>query len=66
MATLYGTICDSCSMAGEDEAEGFGLEEDDIVQVVLMDMGGDIADHICDATETDGEVKCACSCRKRS
>lgn len=48
--------CDSCLTAAYDEgAEGF---EDQALAL----MGGDIADHLCDETETDGEIRCDCTC----
>lgn len=58
-------LCDSCLQAGEDEAQGFGLDNDQIVETVLLELGADIADHICDEVETDGEIKCSCACRRR-
>jgi hypothetical protein len=54
-------ICDSCIMALEDE--GFGeLEED--VGLLLTTLGADIADHLCDAIESDGEIECRCACKR--
>lgn len=53
-------ICDSCRMAFEDE----GCDED-MLAVGALDLGADIPDHICDSTETDGEVECSCPCTSR-
>lgn len=64
-ATLYGTICDSCSQAGYEEAAGLGLDDLDIAATVLLEMGADIADHLCDETESEGEIRCECACRRR-
>ena len=55
------TVCDSCVMALEDETFG-ELEED--VELLLTSLGGDIADHICDAIESEGEIDCRCACAR--
>ena len=50
-------ICESCIEAATEEGAG-GFEEE-----ALMLMGDDIADHLCDEIETDGEVRCSCPCK---
>jgi hypothetical protein len=44
--------------------EEFGFDEEKI----MREMGADIADHLCDEMESDGDIQCACAChpRKRS
>ena len=52
------SYCDSCVDAAiEDGAEGFEEE-------ALAIMGEEIADHLCDEIETDGEIRCACLCKR--
>lgn len=62
------TVCDSCVMALEDETFGelerVATTEED-VELLLTSLGGDIADHICDAIETKGEIDCRCACARR-
>ena len=60
MTTKMYPICDSCFMAAEDEGVPEGEEE-----MVMMSMGGELADHLCDQIESDGAIKCACSCHPR-
>ena len=51
-------LCERCLEAAEEEgAEGFEEE-------ALELMGEDIADHICDEIETDGELQCSCPCAR--
>ena len=55
-------LCDSCLDAGDDE---FGLNTDlfyDELDIVLREFGGELADHLCDELETDGEIRCGCGC----
>ena len=52
--------CDSCLDAVREEGAA-----DDIAEECLSLMGEDIADHLCDKTESDGEVSCACPCTDR-
>ena len=57
--TIGANYCDSCTNAAWDEV-GFEPEDWEIM-VMLEEMGGDIADHSCDSTES-GEF-CGCACR---
>lgn len=49
-------FCESCLEAAEEEGAA-GFEEE-----ALELMGEDIADHLCDEIETDGEIVCSCPC----
>ena len=53
-------ICDSCFMVAEDVGVPPGEEER-----VMMSLGGEVADHLCDQIESNGDIKCACSCHMR-
>ncbi len=50
--------CESCIDAAIEEGAG-----DDIAAECLALMGEDIADHLCDEIETEGEVVCGCPCK---
>lgn len=52
--------CESCLEAVIEEGAG-----DDIAEECLELMGEDIADHLCDEVETEGEVVCGCPCKPR-
>ena len=59
MTQTPNTYCDSCLDAAQDEA---GFELDDFsIGAILGDMGADIADHLCDTTETGAPCACACN-----
>lgn len=52
------TYCDSCIQAAGDEgADGFEEE-------ALAELGAEIADHLCDKRESEGEVPCDCPCNR--
>ena len=53
-------LCDSCLNAADDESI-YPLEDDEYA-TVLREFGGEIADHLCDEIETDGEIRCGCGC----
>jgi hypothetical protein len=57
------TVCDSCIEALEEEGAPEGAEAQ-----MAVEMGADIADHLCDEIESDGDIRCTCAChpRKRS
>ena len=50
------TYCDSCIDAAAEE-EAFGIDG----SLILASMSELLPDHLCDAIETDGEIKCACN-----
>lgn len=52
------SYCDSCVDAATEDGAG-GIEEE-----ALALMGEDMADHLCDEIETDGEIRCACPCKR--
>ena len=56
-------VCDSCLMIAEEEGVPEGEES-----MVMREMGSEVADHLCDQIESDGDIQCACAChpRKRS
>ena len=60
--TVNKQVCDGCMEAIEEESDGFGLDEDGMMEA-LVSLGGDIADHICDRVE-DSSIKCICGCRR--
>ena len=54
-------FCDSCKNAAHDEA---GFDIDPLTEeLLLLDMGADIADHLCDQDET--AQPCLCACNRR-
>ena len=52
-------ICDSCLDAAHDEGV-----DDDIAELAMLELGADMADHLCDAVESGGAIKCLCPCRR--
>ena len=52
-------ICDSCFDAVQEDAGD--IDQATILHIAL-DLGADIPDHICEQTESDGEVRCDCGC----
>ena len=52
---IMNTYCDSCIDAAAEE-EAFGIDG----SMILASMSELLTDHLCDAIETDGEVKCSC------
>ena len=60
MTTTKNAYCDSCTEAANNEA-GYELDPFSIA-MLLGDLGADIADHLCDETES-GET-CACACNR--
>ena len=55
------TVCDSCI----NEAYDRGFEGYLTQAHCMVEFGLDMADHLCDEVETDGEIKCQCGCRTR-
>lgn len=55
-------VCGSCLGAAEEE----GLPDRESQELVMVEMGADIADHLCDATEApDLDLRCSCACQRR-
>lgn len=54
------SVCSSCLAAAEEE----GAPDRQSQELVMVEMGADIADHLCDAREApDLKLYCACACR---
>lgn len=53
-------VCDSCIEAFLEE----GIGDDFPIDQLPLDMGADIADHLCDKRETHGEIDCDCACNR--
>lgn len=51
------TVCDSCLEAFAEE----GADEE-LVEAGALELGADIADHLCDWWQREGEVDCDCPC----
>lgn len=59
MVTKVKYVCDSCIEAAQEEA--FGEDDTEVLRMLCLEMGADIADHDC-----DGEgCKCACQTERR-
>ena len=59
-------VCDSCLDAAYDEAGSLFDDEDGTpAEEICLTLGADIADHLCDEIETQGEVRCDCACKQR-
>ena len=54
---MANLVCETCIEALEEE----GCPEGEEARMA-MDMGADIADHLCDQIESGGEVRCRCAC----
>ena len=55
-------VCDSCTMAAEDDGVARGLISD----AVMIALGADMADHLCDEIESGGDIRCSCACHPSS
>lgn len=63
-------ICDSCFSGMQDYMEELGFpdlsEDDSQVRFMCVEMGAEIADHICDSVEDPGKwCDCACAAQRR-
>ena len=54
---LNAPVCDSCTNAAHDEGAGA------IAELLMLELGADMADHLCDEVETGGQIVCGCACR---
>ena len=54
-------ICDSCTMAAEEDGV-----PDLVSDAVMIALGADMADHLCDEIESGGDIRCSCACHSRS
>lgn len=60
-------VCESClEVADEEVAPDISSVRE--MSSLMIDMGAELADHLCDQIESDGDIQCACAChpRKRS
>ena len=55
-------VCGSCLAAAEAE----GIAERESQEPLMMELGADVADHLCDQVEAPGlGLQCRCGCRSR-
>lgn len=56
-------VCDSCLEAA---AADYGIPDRSSQELLMVEMGADLADHLCDVVEVRDVVNsCACACRRR-
>lgn len=61
---MIATVCDACIEAMREEAAGSGIDDcDATIASLALDLGADIPDHMCDATDRLVE-RCDCACRR--
>ena len=55
-------VCGSCRAAAEAE----GITDRESQELLMMELGGDVADHLCDQVEApELGLQCRCGCRSR-
>jgi hypothetical protein len=54
-------VCDSCLATAAEQ----GVPDRETQAMLMMEMGGEVEDHRCDAVEVPG-TPCRCGCRSRS
>ena len=59
---LAAEVCGSCTNAAHEQA---GEIDDILADMLMLEMGADMADHLCDEVETNGAIVCGCACRNR-
>ena len=58
---LRVVVCNSCLEA----AAAYGIPDRSSQELLMVEMGADLADHLCDVVEARGVVEsCACACRR--
>ena len=57
-------VCESCLEAADEEVSP-DISSVREMSSFMVDMGADIADHLCDQIESNGEIRCACACHPR-
>ena len=61
-ASPVSRVCDSCRAA----AEADGIPDRESQDLIMSEMGADMADHLCDQVEApDLGLRCLCACRSR-
>jgi len=53
-------VCETCLDAAADE----GLARDREAAMFCTELGDELADHLCEEIELDGETRCMCSCHQ--
>lgn len=53
-------VCDDCLQSAADEALA-PIEECDLI---CLELGSEIADHLCEEIELDGAIRCDCACHR--
>ncbi len=53
-------VCDDCLQSAADEALA-PIEE---CGLLCLELGGEIADHLCEEIELDGAIRCDCVCHQ--
>ena len=54
-------VCESCLGAADEEVSP-DISSVREMSSFMVDMGADIADHLCDQLESNGDIQCACAC----
>lgn len=56
-------VCDGCLSAADD----YGIPDRTTQEMLMMELGADLEDHLCDVVEApDVVTSCACACRGRA
>jgi|CXWL01.1.fsa_nt_gi hypothetical protein len=53
-------VCDDCLQSAADESLAPAEECD----LLCLELGSEIADHLCEEIELDGAVRCDCACHQ--
>lgn len=57
---LTAGVCDSCTSAAHEMVDE-GM--DGVAELLMLELGADVEDHLCDEVETAGQILCGCACR---
>ena len=61
-------VCESCLDAADETefsgATAFMLDEDEKI-LIMREFGNEVADHLCDEIESDGDIRCGCGCKRK-
>lgn len=53
-------VCDDCLQSAAEEALA-PIEE---CELLCIELGSEIADHLCEEIELNGEIRCDCACHQ--
>jgi len=53
-------VCDDCLQSAAEEALA-PIEE---CELLCTELGSEIADHLCEEIELNGEIRCDCACHR--